>query len=508
MSTSEPPVGGVVMMNNLAPNFPPPVASSSSCHSLEDMDDDRDEFQDAMDEDPGGSSDDDGLRDDDERDHHHRQQQRNGNVGGYGISAPPCRATSHHATSHHPSSSFPPPPPPPRATSSNPSASSYGGGGGGGSSSIPPAPSASPSSLSLPDGHDPNRPVRVYADGIYDLFHIGHARSLEQAKKLFPHCHLLVGCCSDALTNRYKGKTVMSEEERYEALRHCKWVDEVVPDAPWVLSPEFLEKHRIDYVAHDAAPYHDASGQGKDVYEWVKSVGKFKETRRTDGISTSDIIMRILKDYNDYVLRNLARGYTRKELGVSFIKEKQLRVNIGMTKLRQKVREQQERMEKKVRERVEKNREYVGRNVRLMTDNVGTVVRTVKHMGTIGLDQRIDWVGNADRWVSGFLEKFEQSCHDVGSFLHERAMKAQLQHRLMRPRLRKPPSRGKEKEEERAGGGGGGGGLERRQGGAVAWETGVMGSSSCDEEEEDDEEEEEDGDVKVVNSRQNIKGKA
>eukprot|EP00921_Rhytidocystis_pertsovi_P010949 GHVQ01017636.1.p1 GENE.GHVQ01017636.1~~GHVQ01017636.1.p1 ORF type:complete len:354 (-),score=57.45 GHVQ01017636.1:1436-2497(-) len=277
----------------------------------------------------------------------------------------------------------------------------------------------SPSHKAMAEGTDPENPVRIYADGVYDLLHVGHMRQLEQARQLFPHVILIVGVASDEETHRLKGPTVQSMAERAETLRHVRWVDEVVAPCPWIITPEFVHKHRIHYVAHDDAPYqavqnkkaskktppspspkagsvnslpttshsspapsdHSASNQWSsqdeedqtkrkatkavkrkdgrrpggdcvdsidgpndvigdnaggeggedeeeagggtaegDIYGWLKKAGKFRATERTNGVSTTDIIVRILQNYEDYVDRVLRRGVKPQELNIGYAK--------------------------------------------------------------------------------------------------------------------------------------------------------------------------------------------
>lgn len=192
-----------------------------------------------------------------------------------------------------------------------------------------------------------DRPVRIYCDGIYDLFHYGHARSFEQVKKLFPNVHLIVGVCNDALTHSKKGMTVFNESERAESLRHCKWVDEVVENAPWVIDQEFLDTHRIDFVAHDDIPY--ASDDCSDVYKFVKDQGKFIATQRTQGIATSGIITKIVRDYDIYVRRNLERGVSAKELNISLFKLGEYRVQKSFRELGGKFQSRLEAEEENIR---------------------------------------------------------------------------------------------------------------------------------------------------------------
>jgi len=57
-------------------------------------------------------------------------------------------------------------------------------------------------------------------------------------------------------TERLKGKTLFSEEERMELIEYCKWVDDIICPCPWQLTTEFLDINNIDYVAHDVIYFY------------------------------------------------------------------------------------------------------------------------------------------------------------------------------------------------------------------------------------------------------------
>ena len=108
----------------------------------------------------------------------------------------------------------------------------------------------------------------------------------------------------------------MNHYERLKSVEACKWVDEIVPNCPWVCTVEFMKERNIDFIAHDAIPYTSGSSDG-DVYRASKEAGMFLPTLRTDGISTSSLIRRIVGDRDDLILRNVQRGDSLDSLNVS-----------------------------------------------------------------------------------------------------------------------------------------------------------------------------------------------
>jgi choline-phosphate cytidylyltransferase len=70
-----------------------------------------------------------------------------------------------------------------------------------------------------------------------------------------------------------------------------------------------------------------------DAYAVCKRLGKFKATQRTGGISTSDIINTIIADRDAYIVRNISRGYSRKELNLGFVEYYKYKVQLAAKRI-------------------------------------------------------------------------------------------------------------------------------------------------------------------------------
>eukprot|EP00397_Hematodinium_sp_SG-2012_P060714 GEMP01079417.1.p1 GENE.GEMP01079417.1~~GEMP01079417.1.p1 ORF type:complete len:253 (+),score=56.45 GEMP01079417.1:54-812(+) len=135
--------------------------------------------------------------------------------------------------------------------------------------------------------------VTIFLEGAFDLTHYGHMNAFRQARAL--GTHLIVGLNSDESITRCKGRPILNDEERYEVINACRFVDNIIRDVPYVMTEEYIlelmEKYDIDYVVHGDDP---CTVDGKDVYALVKASGKFLCIPRTEGVSTTDLVGRIM----------------------------------------------------------------------------------------------------------------------------------------------------------------------------------------------------------------------
>jgi len=141
--------------------------------------------------------------------------------------------------------------------------------------------------------------VRIFMDGAFDMMHYGHMNAFRLGRSL--GTHLIVGVNSDDSIKQCKGAPLMNEKERMVMVKGCKFVDEVVPNCPYIMNEKYLnyiiKKYQVDYVIHGDDP---CIVDGKDVYESAKKAGKYRSIPRTQGVSTTDIVGRMLLMSKDH----------------------------------------------------------------------------------------------------------------------------------------------------------------------------------------------------------------
>mmetsp|Transcript_11113 Transcript_11113/g.34070 ORF Transcript_11113/g.34070 Transcript_11113/m.34070 type:complete len:556 (+) Transcript_11113:114-1781(+) len=177
----------------------------------------------------------------------------------------------------------------------------------------------------------------VYCDGIYDLCHNGHKQLFKNALKLGNR--LFVGIVGDEDAMKYKRPPIMSMEERAVEVMGCKGVDRVIKNCPcFGITKKFILENNIHVVAHGAeytareeakklrvaaerlrgekkeeeareaertaaeeearAAAHGEkalSARGMKYYKEAFDMGRTEILPRTEGISTTELILRCKK---------------------------------------------------------------------------------------------------------------------------------------------------------------------------------------------------------------------
>ena len=128
----------------------------------------------------------------------------------------------------------------------------------------------------------------VTTNGVFDILHIGHIRTFEEAKKQGDI--LIVGLNSDSSVKKIKGpeRPINNENDRAEVLAALEIIDYIV------IFEEETPIKLLELIKPDVHVKYEDYGKGMIEAETVKKYsGKIFLTKKIKGYSTTDIIKRM-----------------------------------------------------------------------------------------------------------------------------------------------------------------------------------------------------------------------
>jgi len=135
----------------------------------------------------------------------------------------------------------------------------------------------------------------IYIDGAWDLFHPGHVSTLKAARERGDY--LIVGIHGDAVVNRMQGMNLplMNLHERVLSVLGCRYVDDVLIDAPYEITQEMIASLNIVEVVRRRRKVQDGSSTEAEEnrYRHAKEAGILKIIDCESDFQLGNVIQRI-----------------------------------------------------------------------------------------------------------------------------------------------------------------------------------------------------------------------
>jgi cytidyltransferase-like protein len=85
-----------------------------------------------------------------------------------------------------------------------------------------------------------------YIDMVGDLLHFGHVNQIKRAYDL--GYRVIIGIHSDETVESYKRKPITTMDCLIQVIQSCKYISLIVPNAPLIITKEYLDKYNIDII--------------------------------------------------------------------------------------------------------------------------------------------------------------------------------------------------------------------------------------------------------------------